>query len=984
VSVIVLILPFFLLPLAFALVAAVTILIILILIDASSNRILFRMSIRNIIRRPGTTALVIGGLMVGTAIISASFVVGDTMDNMITDQVTKGMGQVDFELHSVNVGSVQFYNGTEVAPLTANISSTQHVRVVDTLIITSISIQDNRTQLFSPSVVLMGVDDKVISDFGGLVDKNGNSINSAPAVGTININEKAAVDLNAKEGDQVIVFYHGAQLNLTVDKIVTADKFGGFNSNANVFMNLTSVQVFTGHPNMVNTVFVSVEPKGNDPFAYSVQVRNDIAGSIADIMPGTEMKIDLDKKQMLDDGRSSLSQFTSMFFVLGSFSVIAGILLIVNIFTMLGEERKSEMGMSRAIGMKKTHLRKLFVYEGLVYACVAAGVGMIVGVLMADIIILGISGMPMFGDVNLSNYFTFSFFSLAISFAAGFIITIVTVYFVTRRISNLNIVRAIRNIPEPPVQKEDKKAFRMGLALFAGGLILMILGINQKSLASAAGGLSIIGISLGLLLRRYIGDRPAWVIAGLFVMFIWVPKGDFKIFDYPSGIEMLIVSGMFMIVACLLIVMFNSKVFVSFFTTIFRFKNGYRAVIKTSISYPLKAHFRTGISIFIFAIVIFTITALSMMTGMLGVGITKMVNETSGGFDVIGYSISPITYDPWEHVNDTAGPLAKGNISVMEALPTTNVMVQYLKTDKNGTVEEKSFTYMAIGVSDSFNHLGNYPLTAWNTTIYPHEEDVWAAVQQNSSLVIMDGSKYPSSSSFGFGENTPSTLNLGQQFTMVSADSTVKNVTVIGFMKQSNLNGVFMSASSFNDTYHPTGVSLFLVTFAPGLDVDHQAALFKQEFVAFGVQTIAIKTLAKQITNTIDSFMTLFQAFLSMGLVIGVSGLGIITIRSIHERRLEIGMMRAMGYTRRMVVMNFAIESAFISALGIAIGSGLGIIVGYDIWDLFLKGMGMDFVIAWVPIVALGLAAFLATVLCVIPAARGASKVSPAEVLRFE
>jgi putative ABC transport system permease protein len=219
---------------------------------------------------------------------------------------------------------------------------------------------------------------------------------------------------------------------------------------------------------------------------------------------------------------------------------------------------------------------------------------------------------------------------------------------------------------------------------------------------------------------------------------------------------------------------------------------------------------------------------------------------------------------------------------------------------------------------------------------------------------------------------------------MVSGDGTVKNATVIGFMKQSNLNGVFMSASSFNDTYHPTGVSLFLMTFTSGQDIDHQAALFKQEFVAFGVQTIAIKTLAKQITNTIDSFMTLFQAFLSMGLVIGVSGLGIITIRSIHERRLEIGMMRAMGYTKRMVVMNFAIESAFISALGIGIGSALGIVVGYDIWDLFLKGMGMDFVIAWVPIVALGLAAFLATVLCVIPAAHGASKVAPAEVLRFE
>ncbi len=984
VSAAVLMLPFLLLPLAYALVAVVVLIVIMILVDANGNKILFRMSIRNVIRRPGTTALVIGGLMVGTAIISASFVVGDTMDNMITDQVTRGMGQVDFELQSVNVGSLVYYNTTEIAPLTSNISSTQHVRAVDTLILSSISIRDNRTLLFSPSVVLLGMDNKALTDFGGLVDKDGNSIYTMPALGTVIINEKAAVDLNAGEGDKVILFYQGIPMVSTVDKIVTGDKFGGFNSNANVFMNLTAAQLFTGHPGMVNTVLVSVEPKGSDPFGYSVQVREDIKGSIADLMPGTGMKIELDKKEMLDDGRSNLSQFTSMFFVLGSFSVIAGLLLIVNIFTMLGEERKSEMGMSRAIGMKKNHLRKLFVYEGLVYACVAAGIGMVVGILMAGIIILGISGMPMFGDVNLSNYFTFSFFSIAISFAAGFMITIVTVYIVTRRISNLNIVRAIRNIPEPPVRKEDKKAFRSGLGIFALGLVLMVFGISQRSLAPAASGLSIMCISTGLVFRRFIGDRAAWVIAGLAVMFVWLPKGDFEIFGYPSGIEMLIVSGLFMIVACLLIVMFNSKVFVSFFTAIFRFKNGYRAVIKTSISYPLKAHFRTGISIFIFAIVIFTITALSMMTGMLGVGVTKMVSETSGGFDVIGFSMSPITYDPWEHVNTTAGPLAKENISVMMALSTTNVMVQYLNTDKNGTVEARSFTYMVAGVGENFNKLGNYPLTAWNNTVYPHEEDVWAAIHQNSSLVILDGSKYPSANNFGFGGSTPSALNVGQQFTMVSGDLTVKNVTVIGFMKQSNLNGVFISASSFNDTYHPTGYSLFLVTFAPGMDVDHQAALFKQEFVAFGVQTIAIKTLAKQITGTIDSFMTLFQAFLSMGLVIGVSGLGIITIRSIHERRLEIGMMRAMGYTRRMVMMNFAIESAFISALGIAIGTGLGIVVGYDIWDLFLKGMGMDFVIAWVPIVSLGLAAFLATVLCVIPAARGAAKVAPAEVLRFE
>ena len=191
----------------YALIISVALLIVLILVDANGNRILFRMSIRNVIRRPGTTALVIGGLMIGTAIISASFVVGDTMDNMTTNEVTKGMGQVDFELQAQNVGKVVYYNGSALDPMISNISSTAHVRAVDSLIDLSVPIQDTRTQLFTPSVVLLGMDDKGISDYGGFIDQNGTQINTAPANGTIVINEKAAVDLNAQVGDRIIVFY---------------------------------------------------------------------------------------------------------------------------------------------------------------------------------------------------------------------------------------------------------------------------------------------------------------------------------------------------------------------------------------------------------------------------------------------------------------------------------------------------------------------------------------------------------------------------------------------------------------------------------------------------------------------------------------------------------------------------------------------------------------------------------------------------------
>jgi putative ABC transport system permease protein len=133
-----------------------------------------------------------------------------------------------------------------------------------------------------------------------------------------------------------------------------------------------------------------------------------------------------------------------------------------------------------------------------------------------------------------------------------------------------------------------------------------------------------------------------------------------------------------------------------------------------------------------------------------------------------------------------------------------------------------------------------------------------------------------------------------------------------------------------------------------------------------------------------NGILNLIKAFLALGLIIGITGLGIITIRSIHERRIEIGMMRAIGYTKSMVVANFALESAFVSVLGIVIGTVLGMVVGYQLWENSLSDIGIGFVLPWRSILMVGGLAFLATLLSVYPAARGASKVSPASVLRFE
>ncbi len=968
------------LPVTFAVMAVIGLIILYILADALGNRMLFKMSIRNVIRRPSTTALVLGGLMVGTAIISASLIVGDTLDNMIVGEVAKGYGDLDFSIGGTGEGNntTGFYSFALVSPVQDQVRNLSHVDGAEWTLWTSSGIKSVRSNLSQPSVEIMGMTSGVVRDFGGFSAANGSTIANLPPAGSAYVNQKLADKLEIVDGDTInLVRDQSHQASYTVI-LVQDNKMAAL--SASIYVDLISAQELSGQSGMVNSLFVSLDSQGRqDINASRTEVNTTVAG-----FQGLHLKINNDRAQAIADGKSNVAMFTSLFFVFGSFSIIAGIALIINIFTMLGEERKGEMGVARAVGMQRNHLRKLFTYEGLIYAASAAAIGTMVGLLLAYVLINAAGALIDMGSVSISQYFTFTPFSLAIAYLGGFALTLVTVYFVTRRISNMNIVRAVRNIPEPGKSREDKGLFRMGLLLLGVGVIIMLLGMQGKSQALSMSGLSCITLSAGLLARKYVSDRIAWNIAGIATLFIWLPKG-FEIFPYSGDIEMFVIAGVFMVSSLLIVVMFNSDSIVYLITKVLRVRGGYKAVIKTAISYPLRAKVRTALSIFIFGLVIFTVTTLSMMSGMLGAGIPKIISETSGGFDVIANSGTPV--DMWNEINSTSGLVDRANISSMVQLSAGFLQVTMNRTDSvTELTKETKFYYSAIGINDDLYTIGNYPLKEWNTTLYPNEADVWHASEANSSLVIMDGTAGSSSGGFGmsFGSGQFVGTNVGDSFVLTDHQGVNRTVTVIGIMKQSAFNGVFMNADYVRNNLEVNGTNLFLIKLAGDADADKQATLIQNQFWEYSVSTIPMKTLAKQVVSQIDGIFNLIKAFLALGLIIGITGLGIITIRSIHERRIEIGMMRAIGYTKRMVVANFALESAFVSVLGILIGTVLGMIVGYQLWDTSFQTMGMDFIIAWEPILLVGILSFLATLLSVYPAARGASKVSPAEVLRFE
>src|SRR5690606_22339421 len=69
-----------------------------------------------------------------------------------------------------------------------------------------------------------------------------------------------------------------------------------------------------------------------------------------------------------------------LFLVLGLFSMAAGVMLIFMIFVMLAAERRSEMGIARAVGAQRGHLVQSFLAEGMAYSLFAGIIGVAAGI----------------------------------------------------------------------------------------------------------------------------------------------------------------------------------------------------------------------------------------------------------------------------------------------------------------------------------------------------------------------------------------------------------------------------------------------------------------------------------------------------------------------------------------------------------------------------------------------------------------------------
>ena len=787
--------------------------------------------------------------------------------------------------------------------------------------------------------------------------------------------------------------------------------------------------------------------------------------------------------------------FFTFFTFFGSFSVIVGLLLIFLIFVLLASERQQEMGIARAVGTKRGHLVQMFTFEGLAYAIGAAAVGTAIGVLVSrGLVVIMANAFGTAEDDTFSIDFTVTGYSVLTAFAIGLILTLATVIFSAYRVSKLNIVVAIRNLPEEFVASTTKPILRriLEFVFWIFGPVYMLVGLIRAvrrhedigvAVLKLVSTLLVIGWIIGLIaalfrifapyfkqgwpyaligvaltavgflnesawqayigaslalygatmlalailvrtgVREAIASRICYTVAGILILVIWaLPQRytDFITEDLNANVEMFIFAGFFMVASSVWIIMYNSDIIVrGLQATLGRF-TVVRPIMKPAVAYAVANRFRTGLTVSMFALVIFVLMSFSILNQSFS-GLLQTPENVTGGFDVRAEISDDLPIADIEADIDASPDL---DLSDFELIAGQSYITAAARQVDG---EEARFLELQVrGTESQYFRETKLKITAVDSAYLPagvdlEDEDararaVWNALAENPELVVISSEHAIEFPAFG-PDPTEGLMKLedvdletggytfeAKEIEIVSSteddlSSSIKRtvIAIIDDLAESiegptdqgpapGFVGIYTDHQIFDElTDEPVPFTIYRMNLAEGVDPSRVAATLQTVFLDNSMLAVDTEDeLSAEVAQS-EQFSLLFQGFMGLGLVVGVAALGVLSLRAVNERRMQIAIMRAIGYRARMIRIQFIMESIFITVIGTGLGMGLGALISWSFLDdIAGSNQGLTFDIPWASILVVVAITVIAALITTYVPARQASQVYPAEALRYE
>lgn len=721
-----------------------------------------------------------------------------------------------------------------------------------------------------------------------------------------------------------------------------------------------------------------------------------------------------------EQAEASAGLFASMFLVFGGFTIAAGTLLAVTVIVLLVEARRRDMATLRALGMTRADARNAALLEGMVLASMAGLFGGVIGVVLGRIVAFGFSSA--FEAAGATAFaFGWSWSSVAAGALWGCAMAMVALSLMAAWSSRMDVLHALRGVR---VRARRDLPWQVLLAVVGclgasatAGLSLVLSGPDSTGarllwLLVGSGcliALSLVGGWVVPALRSRTSPsakrrlqkapyRSTGAAAIAVLVWTWWPD-RFDPVRASTGFDelSLLVVGLVQVLAAVVAL-------VTVVPAVLRWRSAKgrrpRLVARLAVAHPMAQPVRTAVVMAMFAVTVFAVVVLGGYTSQFTAVSADFVQESEGEFEVLltGSMSAPLLIDR----DPATWGLPEDQVVRIDAVAPVSRAVVLLDAG-----QEDAVPYILRGADSSFANHGGLALHLWDTSLGSTEDEVWATVLARDDLVLVDASFGLESATDGAAVGLLA-LDLGESVRLVQPGdpANAHTVQVAGYLAQSSLAfspGIWVNQTLVDERFDGAVTRVYVsvppdvvplssdpteVEVPPGKGVEERRAAagvaesIEGALSEEGVHVTLLVDDVLLVRSLVIAILDIFRAYLSLGLGVGLLGIGVVTARAVRERTGVIGLLRAIGMPRRAVGASLLGEVAWTGGFGLVVGAAVGLVFHVQLHHALWAEQGASLVLPWGTALGVVTAGAVLVMLAVAEPVRRASAIPPAVALR--
>jgi ABC-type antimicrobial peptide transport system permease subunit len=288
--------------------------------------------------------------------------------------------------------------------------------------------------------------------------------------------------------------------------------------------------------------------------------------------------------------------------------------------------------------------------------------------------------------------------------------------------------------------------------------------------------------------------------------------------------------------------------------------------------------------------------------------------EGTGGFELIAETGTPIARD----IND---PIVRGDLLGRDAelLNDATVVACRMRSGDdascNNLYQSTRPTVLGVPVGSDLNRFG------WAASKAADATETWSLLASGASgtpsdpipvVIDQNTAMWSLQMTGGIGQTKTFDYGNGKQLTF----------EVVGLLAGSVLQGkLLIGESNFQTVFaDQSGYRYFLIRGAEGVDAEAISDALESRLVDVGIDVKSANRVLAGLLAVQNTYLRTFQSLGALGLLLGTIGLAVSQLRSVLERRSELAVMRAVGFTRGRLARLVMGENLVLLLLGMGCG----------------------------------------------------------------